>query len=153
MNKPLKINSSYKIDYNIDTTFKPELVYIPLENRYGNTYKYLVKEGDYVYKGQVVAINKYHNFPIHSSVSGYAVCGSNKIISNGKKIKCVVIENDFKEKIKIVKVDVESEPALLQKFKITAVPTLIFLKDFKEIERIQGAQSKAALIKYIQKLI
>lgn len=49
--------------------------------------------------------------------------------------------------------DVESEPALLQKFKITAVPTLIFLKDFKEIERIQGAQSKAALIKYIQKLI
>lgn len=63
------------------------------------------------------------------------------------------VENDFKEKIKIVKVDVEASPDLLQKFKITAVPTLIFLKDFKEIERIQGAQSKAALIKYIQKLI
>lgn len=98
MNKPLKISSSYKIDYNIDTKYKPELVYIPLENKYGNTYKYLVKEGDYVYKGDVVAVNKYHNLPIHSPVSGYAVCGSNKIISNGKKIKCVVIENDFKEK-------------------------------------------------------
>ena len=123
MNKPLKINSSYKIDYNIDTTFKPELVYIPLENRYGNTYKYLVKEGDYVYKGQVVAINKYHNFPIHSSVSGYAVCGSNKIISNGKKIKCVVIENDFKEKY---------EKSKLKKKDISKYTKEVFIDDLRE---------------------
>ena len=123
MNKPLKINSSYKIDYNIDTTFKPELVYIPLENRYGNTYKYLVKEGDYVYKGQVVAINKYHNFPIHSSVSGYAVCGSNKIISNGKKIKCVVIENDFKEKY---------EKSKLKKKDISKYTKEMFINDLRE---------------------
>lgn len=123
MNKPLKINSSYKIDYNIDTTFKPELVYIPLENRYGNTYKYLVKEGDYVYKGQVVAINKYHNFPIHSSVSGYAVCGSNKIISNGKKIKCVVIENDFKEKY---------EKSKLKKKDISKYTKEMFIDDLRE---------------------
>ena len=123
MNKPLKINSSYKIDYNIDVKFKPELVYIPLENRYGNTYKYLVKEGDYVYKGQVVAINKYHNFPIHSSVSGYAVCGSNKIISNGKKIKCVVIENDFKEKY---------EKSKLKKKDISKYTKEIFIDDLRE---------------------
>lgn len=123
MNKPLKINSSYKIDYNIDVKFKPELVYIPLENRYGNTYKYLVKEGDYVYKGQVVAINKYHNFPIHSSVSGYAVCGSNKIISNGKKIKCVVIENDFKEKY---------EKSKLKKKDISKYTKEMFIDDLRE---------------------
>lgn len=98
MNKPLNIDSYEKIDYNIEKYSKPELVYIPLENKNGKTYKHLVKEGEYVYKGQVVAINKDNNFPIHSSVSGYAVCGTNKIISNGKKIKCVVIENDFKEK-------------------------------------------------------
>lgn len=98
MNKPLNINSYEKIDYNIDTYNKPELVYIPLENKNNVTYKHLVKEGDYVYKGQVVAVSKENNFPVHSSVSGYAVCGTNKIISSGKKIKCVVIENDFKEK-------------------------------------------------------
>ena len=98
MNKPVRISSNNKIDYNIEMYTKPELVYIPLENKNGITYKYLVKEGDYVYKGSVVAVNKDNNFPIHSSVSGYAICGSNKVISNGKKIKCVVIENDFKEK-------------------------------------------------------
>jgi electron transport complex, rnfABCDGE type, C subunit len=98
MNKPVRIDSSNKIDYNIEMYIKPEFVYVPLENKNGTTYKYLVKEGDYVYKGMIVAINKDNNFPVHSSVSGYAVCGTNKLISNGKRIKCVVIENDFKEK-------------------------------------------------------
>ena len=62
------------------------------------TYKHLVKEGDYVYKGGVVAVNENINFPIHSSVSGYAAFGTNKLIGSGKKIKCVVVKNDFKEK-------------------------------------------------------
>ena len=98
MNKPVRISSNDKIDYNIELYTKPELVYIPLENKSGTTYKYLVKEGDYIYKGMTVAINKDNNFPVHSSVSGYAICGTNKMISNGKKIKCIVVENDFKEK-------------------------------------------------------
>ena len=77
MNKPVRIDSSNKIDYNIEMYIKPEFVYVPLENKNGTTYKYLVKEGDYVYKGMIVAINKDNNFPVHSSVSGYAVCGTN----------------------------------------------------------------------------
>ena len=48
MNKPLKIDSYEKIDYKIEMYTKPELVYIPLENKNGVTYKHLVKEGDYV---------------------------------------------------------------------------------------------------------
>ena len=103
MNKPVRIDSSNKIDYNIEMYIKPEFVYVPLENKNGTTYKYLVKEGDYVYKGMIVAINKDNNFPVHSSVSGYAVCGTNKLISNGKRIKCVVIENDFKEKYETIR--------------------------------------------------
>ena len=50
MNKPVRIDSSNKIDYNIEMYIKPEFVYVPLENKNGTTYKYLVKEGDYVYK-------------------------------------------------------------------------------------------------------
>ena len=97
MNKPVKISSNVVIDYTICKYIKPEYIYIPLENKNGIMYKHLVKEGDYVYKGQVVAINEDINFPIHSSVSGYATIGSNKVMANGKKIKCIVIENAFKE--------------------------------------------------------
>ena len=61
MNKPVRIDSSNKIDYNIEMYIKPEFVYVPLENKNGTTYKYLVKEGDYVYKGMIVAINKDNN--------------------------------------------------------------------------------------------
>ncbi len=98
MNKPVHISSNNKISYDIEMYTKPEEVYVPLENKNGITYKHLVKEGDYIYKGQVVAVNEKIDFPIHSSVSGYAAFGTNKIIGNGKKIKCVVIKNDFKEK-------------------------------------------------------
>ena len=48
---------------------------------------------------------------MHSSVSGYATFGTNKIIGNGKKIKCVVVKNDFKEKYeksRLVKKDISS---------------------------------------------
>ena len=98
MNKPVHISSDNKISYDIEMYTKPEEVYIPLENKNGVTYKHLVKEGDYIYKGQVVAVNEKIDFPIHSSVSGYAAFGSTKMIGNGKRIKCVVIKNDFKEK-------------------------------------------------------
>lgn len=111
MNKPVHICSNSKMNYNIEKYIKPEIIYIPLENKNGVTYKHLVKEGDYIYKGDVVAVNEEIDFPIHSSVSGYAICGSSKIIGNGKKIKCVVVENDFKEKYKksrMKKIDISS---------------------------------------------
>lgn len=111
MNKPVHINSNNKINYNIEMYTKPENIYVPLENKNGITYKHLVKEGDYIYKGQVVAVNEKINFPVHSSVSGYATFGTNKIIGNGKKIKCVVVKNDFKEKYeksRLVKKDISS---------------------------------------------
>lgn len=100
----MKVHINSEITYRMDDYLKPEMVYIPLENKNGVKYKHLVKAGDYVYKGQVVAVNEEINFPIHSSVSGYAVIGSTKLINNGKKIKCVVIENDFKEKYEKKKV-------------------------------------------------
>lgn len=98
MNKPVHIKNDNKINYDIEMYMKPEEIYVPLENKNGITYKHLVKEGDYIHKGDIVAINEDINFPIHSSVSGYATIGSQKLIGNGKKIKCVVVKNDFKEK-------------------------------------------------------
>ena len=98
MNKPVHISSNNKINYDIEMYTKPEEIYVPLESKTGVTYKHIVKEGDYIYKGSIVAVNENIDFPIHCSVSGYAAFGSNKLIGTGKKVKCVVVKNDFKEK-------------------------------------------------------
>ena len=45
----------------------------------------------------IVAINKDNNFPVHSSVSGYAVCGTNKLISNGKRINVLLLKMILKK--------------------------------------------------------
>ena len=79
---------------------KPQKIYIPLENKSGIKYKKLVNVGDYVFKGQVVAINESIDFPIHSSVSGYVVENESNELNTGKKVECISIENDFKEKYK-----------------------------------------------------
>lgn len=89
-----KIDPSKKVQEYI----KPQIIYLPLENKHKEEYKHLVKEGDYVYKGDIVAINTKTNFPLHASVSGYVIKGTMKKVSSGKLIKCIVIENDFKEK-------------------------------------------------------
>jgi len=94
----IHLNNNIKLKKSIQEYIKPEIIYVPLENKNGVSYKHLVKQGDYVFKGDIVAINENIDFPVHSSVSGYAIVGTKKIMNNGKKIKCVVIENDFKEK-------------------------------------------------------
>lgn len=98
MNKPIHISSDGKTNYEIEVYNKPEFIYIPLEDKSGNKYKLIVKEGDYVYKESVIAIREDINFPICTSVSGYIRGEINKVINNGKKVDCIIIENDFKEK-------------------------------------------------------
>ncbi len=100
MNKVVHIGNhkNLTINKNITEYIKPQIIYIPLESKNGVKYAHNVKEQDYIYKGEVVAKNKSINFPIHSSVSGYVISGNKKIINNGRKIKCIVVENDFKEK-------------------------------------------------------
>ncbi len=84
---------------------KPNFVYIPLISGNDEDITITVKKGDYVYKGSVIGRRK-GNFkiPINSSISGTVIDYVQKTYSNGKKVKCVVIENDFKEKEEIKKV-------------------------------------------------
>ncbi|MDD3187096.1 MAG: RnfABCDGE type electron transport complex subunit C [Bacilli bacterium] len=78
---------------------KPKYVYIPLINCNDVDITVLVKKGDYVLKGAHVGKRKGKiKFPIISTVSGTVIDFVNMPYLNGEEVKCVKIENDFKEK-------------------------------------------------------
>lgn len=60
--------------------------------------------------------------------------------------------DEYQERIKVVKVNVDDEPELTAKFGITSIPTLVFIlngsKYFKEV----GYRSKAQLVQLLEKM-
>ena len=59
------------------------------------------------------------------------------------------IARELPDKVKIVKVDVESEPQLAQQFGIYNIPTLLFFKDGKVKEQVVGTVAKKVLLEKI----
>lgn len=87
--------------YNkISSFLNPQYVYIPLVSGSDKNITVVVKKGDYVYKGSIIGKSK-GNFriPIHSSVSGIVTDFVEKTYCDGTRVKCVKIENDFKEQV------------------------------------------------------
>lgn len=79
---------------------KPKKVYIPLISGNDTDITILAGIGEYVCKGSIIGKRKGDfRIPICSSVSGTVIDFEEHTCFNGKKVKCVVIENDFKEKI------------------------------------------------------
>ncbi|PYS87955.1 MAG: hypothetical protein DMF64_21780 [Acidobacteria bacterium] len=65
--------------------------------------------------------------------------------------KVAAIANDYANKLKVGKVNVDDNPATTKKFKINAIPTLTLIKNGVEVERIVGATSKDAIGRMIDK--
>ena len=87
------------ISNEILTIEPPMFVYIPLVTYNNKNCKLLVSVGDYVFKGQVIAVsNDKYDFPIHSSVSGYVKEIKKHLFIDNTLVDTVVIENDFREK-------------------------------------------------------
>jgi thioredoxin 1 len=55
------------------------------------------------------------------------------------------LAGQFDGRAKVVSINTEEEMELTQQFGIQALPTLVFFKDGKEIERVVGAQPKSVL--------
>ena len=73
-------------------------------------------------------------------------CGPCKMISP-------LVEELAKEyagKIKIGKVDVDSNPSVSSQYGVMSIPTLIFFKGGKVISSVSGAQNKTALKQKIE---
>ena len=56
----------------------------------------------------------------------------------------------YKNKVKFIKIDIEKDEDLTKQYEILSVPTLILLKDGKEVWRKNGSISKKEVIKELE---
>lgn len=57
------------------------------------------------------------------------------------------------DKVKVFKMDVDANPETAQKFGIMSIPTLIFFKDGKAVETLNGVNTKDTLMQKINSLV
>ena len=60
------------------------------------------------------------------------------------------IAAEYKELLKIVKVDIEFNPMVTSNYAVLTIPTLIIFKNGIEVERLNDARSKEALLEQIK---
>ena len=63
------------------------------------------------------------------------------------------IATDYHGRVKVAKLDVDTAPALAQKYGVQAIPTLLFFKDGKVIDQSLGVVSKRELQGKLDKLL
>jgi thioredoxin 1 len=54
--------------------------------------------------------------------------------------------------VKFVKVDTDSESSIAGEYEVQGIPTIVFIKDGKEVERVVGFKDKDDLINILNKL-
>jgi thioredoxin 1 len=59
------------------------------------------------------------------------------------------ISNQYADKFKVAKVDVDENPELASDYGIRSIPTMILFKDGKQIDNIIGALPKEAIINFV----
>ncbi|MBU0982183.1 thioredoxin [Patescibacteria group bacterium] len=63
------------------------------------------------------------------------------------------LTGEFEGKVKIGKMDVDSNPDTAQSFGIMSIPTLVFFKDGKEVDRVSGVLPKETLTEKLNALL
>lgn len=63
------------------------------------------------------------------------------------------ISNDFADKVKVGKLNVDDNPEISMKFGIRSIPTLIVFKDGKVQDQIIGAVPKSEIEKALEKVV
>ena len=63
------------------------------------------------------------------------------------------VAKSYEGKVKMGKMNVDESPQTPGKFGVTGIPTIIFLKDGKEVDRLVGFQSKEVLVQKITSLV
>jgi len=76
-------------------------------------------------------------------------CGPCKML--GPVLEAVAEAND--SRLKVVKVNVDDNPNLAQKYEVMGIPTMFLFKNGQVIESFSGAMSKQALTEKVEKYI
>ncbi len=63
------------------------------------------------------------------------------------------LDKEFQGKIKITKLNIDENLELAQKYGVMSVPTLIFFKNGKKVNRVIGLVSKEEIKKEIEKVL
>ncbi|MCQ6273470.1 thioredoxin [Bacillus sp. V3B] len=61
------------------------------------------------------------------------------------------LDSEIGDKVKIVKLDVDENQETASKYGVMSIPTLIVLKDGKEVDKVIGFQPKEALAERLEK--
>ena len=72
-----------------------------------------------------------------------------------RQIKPIVkeIAAEYGDRVKVLKMDIDSNPGTPGRFGIRAIPTILAFKDGQVVEQLQGARPKAAFEDMIEKLL
>lgn len=62
------------------------------------------------------------------------------------------LEREYGDNLKVVKVNINFDSALMEKYEVQASPTIIFFKDGQEQSRLRGAVKKSEIVDEIEKL-
>lgn len=76
-------------------------------------------------------------------------CGPCQMMSS--PIEEITEEYDKNDKVEIVKIDIDEIPEIPARYSVMSVPTFLFIKDEKEIDRIVGAVPKETIADKIKK--
>ncbi|HIE24544.1 MAG TPA: thioredoxin [Anaerolineales bacterium] len=63
------------------------------------------------------------------------------------------LSEDWAGKVKVVKIDADESPAIMMKYGIMGIPTLMFFVNGEVRERVTGYQPKKRLVKKFEKYI
>jgi thioredoxin 1 len=63
------------------------------------------------------------------------------------------IASEHGDKIDVVKLNIDENPAISQRYKIMAIPTMSVFKDGEVVKQIVGAKPKAALLRELAEFI
>ena len=79
-------------------------------------------------------------------------CGPCRVMSPA--IESLMNEHNSEgSEVEIKKANVDQEPDLTSKYSIRSIPTLVFVKDGVETDRLSGVQSKDVISKKINELL